>query len=90
MKLIYTVIHEFVIKGSKVIELDRNMPASNNENLTFTMNGKVYPYKLTHNLQLLVVDSMDDFEGHTIEFSGNVWEAYTDIKSYSSIYKNKA
>ena len=89
MKLTYTVVFESVMGDSKVIKLDRNMPASNDEDLTFTMNGKVYPYKLTHNLQLLVVDSMDDFEGNTVEFSGNVWEAYADIKSYSSIYKNK-
>ena len=85
MKLTYTIVHEFVMKGSKVIRLDRNMPTSDDENLTFTMNGKVYPYKLTHDLRLLVVDSMDDFEGYTIEFSGNIWEGYADIKSYSSI-----
>ena len=89
MTLTYIVEHEFVIKGSKIIRLDRNRPLSRDNNLTFTMNGKIYPYKLTHNLQLIIVDSMDKFVGNTIEFNGNISEDYAEIKGYGSAYKDK-
>ena len=79
MKIAYRVTDEFKVKDSKVLVLDRNRCLSREKYYTFTMNGKIYPYKLTHNLKWLIVDSDDEFKGNVIEISGDIFEGYADI-----------
>jgi hypothetical protein len=64
---VYTVIDEITIRDSKVLVLDKNRKLSLSKELVFSMDGKDYPYRLTHMDHWIVVTSNESFLNKKIQ-----------------------
>ncbi|MCD7827442.1 MAG: hypothetical protein LUG85_02765 [Clostridiales bacterium] len=57
-----------LIKGSRVITLDRELPIDEYNKKYVCVDGKTYLWHCTMNEQLIVVDTTDSLLGKEIEF----------------------
>jgi hypothetical protein len=65
----YMVIDEFSLKNGKVLFLDRSRGEDAFWAANINVDGKTYPYELTHNEAWITVFSNAPFKGKKITFT---------------------
>lgn len=66
----YTVIREFKVKDTKIVILNENQTLADSQKPLILVDGKTYPYQLTHNENWIIVKTDFDFKDKQIEFVG--------------------
>ena len=64
----YIATVDSLMKGSRVITLDKKLSLDEYNKKSVRVEGKIYPWHCTMNEQLIVVDTQDSLLGKEIEF----------------------
>ena len=66
----HKVVDEFTVKSKRVIIINNKRSFEELETKKIVVDGKSYPYELTHNEFIFVVDTTESLLGKTISFNG--------------------